>query len=245
MARKYRTEHIVRGVMIPIQVSLESRRDVRVSAGKECVYLRLPYWTNQSQQAHYLKWSRAWIEEQFAANDNFKSRYRKRYLQDGDTLNIRGKEFHLSIRRDARNSARANLDGNYIDVVVPEQLNMSEGQAYIRGSLNALICKVFLPPISRRVQELNALHFQKPIRSVKLRYMTSKWGSCSATGKISLSARLLFAPQAIVDYVIIHELSHLIELNHSDRFWAIVKNACPNYEESERWLKEHGHLCDY
>ena len=57
--------------------------------------------------------------------------------------------------------------------------------------------------------------------------------------------RLLFAPPEVVDYVIIHELAHLIELNHSHRFWAEVARAMPNYEEQEAWLKKYGAACDF
>ena len=74
--------------------------------------------------------------------------------------------------------------------------------------------------------------------------MSSKWGSCSHTGKMTLSTRLLFAPEEVQDYVIIHELCHLEELNHSDRFWRLVERFDPTYEEKEDWLKEYGHYCD-
>jgi hypothetical protein len=56
---------------------------------------------------------------------------------------------------------------------------------------------------------------------------------------------LLFAPQPVIDYVIIHELAHLLEFNHSDRFWEIVGKVMPDYEKKERWLKDNFHACDF
>ncbi|MGB3529596.1 MAG: M48 family metallopeptidase, partial [Saprospiraceae bacterium] len=64
-------------------------------------------------------------------------------------------------------------------------------------------------------------------------------------GTINLSARLLFAPPVVIDYVIIHELAHLLEHNHSDRYWAIVEQKMPDYQNHEKWLKQNSHLCEF
>jgi predicted metal-dependent hydrolase len=68
----------------------------------------------------------------------------------------------------------------------------------------------------------------------------SRWGSCSSRGGLNFSWRLILAPPAILDYVVIHELAHLRELNHSPRFWAILAEHCPEYPLHQAWLKEHG-----
>lgn len=103
----------------------------------------------------------------------------------------------------------------------------------------------FLPEIRKRVFELNDLYFQQPIQDVRLKYNSTNWGSCSAGRNINLSTRLLFAPDDVRDYVIIHELAHLVELNHSDRFWKLVSEVMPDYEEKEKWLRKNGHLCEF
>ena len=68
----------------------------------------------------------------------------------------------------------------------------------------------------------------------------SRWGSCSASGGVRLNWRLKQAPPAVIDYVVIHELAHLAELNHSPRFWAIVAAHCPDWKVRRDWLKQHG-----
>jgi len=115
----------------------------------------------------------------------------------------------------------------------------------IRHLLSRVIANDFLPEIEQRVYELNQKYFQKNIKRVYLKYNKSNWGSCSSKGNINLSTRLLFAPSQVIDYVIIHELSHLIEMNHSPRFWKIVRDIMPNYEEQEKWLKVNGAKCDF
>lgn len=66
-----------------------------------------------------------------------------------------------------------------------------------------------------------------------------RWGSCSAAGGLRLNWRLMQAPPPVIDYVVIHELAHLAELNHSPRFWAIVDTYCPSWRQQRDWLKRH------
>ncbi len=90
-----------------------------------------------------------------------------------------------------------------------------------------------------RVSALAALH-ECAVRKVSIRNQRSRWGSCSRRGAISLNWRLVQAPAEVLDYVIVHELMHLREMNHSARFWALVEAACPDFRANERWLKAHG-----
>lgn len=78
------------------------------------------------------------------------------------------------------------------------------------------------------------------VKRVTIRAQRTRWGSCSSRGTISLNWRLLQAPPWVADYIMIHELMHLREMNHSGRFWKEVARACPGYEKAERWLKKEG-----
>lgn len=72
------------------------------------------------------------------------------------------------------------------------------------------------------------------------RNQKSRWGSCSAKKNLSFNIRLVMAPSEVVDYLVIHELSHLKEMNHSRNFWALVESYCPGRKKYQTWLKEHG-----
>ncbi len=78
-------------------------------------------------------------------------------------------------------------------------------------------------------------------RPVKISNASSRWGSCSNMGNINLNWRLVMAPLEIIDYVVVHELLHLEELNHSKAFWARVKEVLPDYQQRRQWLKENSH----
>ena len=76
---------------------------------------------------------------------------------------------------------------------------------------------------------------------ISVRDQKTRWGSCSAKGTLSFNWRLMLAPPAIQDYVIIHELCHLTYMNHSNAFWKKVESVCPDYRTARKWLKDHGH----
>jgi predicted metal-dependent hydrolase len=76
--------------------------------------------------------------------------------------------------------------------------------------------------------------------TLSIRNQRTRWGSCSSTGAMSFNWRLLLAPAEILDYVVWHEACHLRVMDHSPRFWALVRANCPEYEAQRRWLRRHG-----
>ena len=75
---------------------------------------------------------------------------------------------------------------------------------------------------------------------ITIRNQKTRWGSCSAKGNLNFNCLLMLAPPEVRDYVVVHELCHRKEMNHSDRFWAEVQRILPDYKERRKWLKEHG-----
>lgn len=75
---------------------------------------------------------------------------------------------------------------------------------------------------------------------ITIRKQKSRWGSCSREGNLNFNCLLMMAPPEVLDYVVVHELSHRLEMNHSARFWARVEKVIPDYRTPRRWLKVHG-----
>ncbi|HEY6961193.1 MAG TPA: M48 family metallopeptidase [Gaiellaceae bacterium] len=77
-------------------------------------------------------------------------------------------------------------------------------------------------------------------KRITLRDQKSRWGSCSSKGTLSFNWRLVLAPHDVLDYVVVHEICHLVELNHGPAFWKLVEKRRSGYLESKRWLDDHG-----
>ncbi|MDA0368081.1 MAG: SprT family zinc-dependent metalloprotease [Proteobacteria bacterium] len=93
--------------------------------------------------------------------------------------------------------------------------------------------------ISARAQTYAAA-VERRIRKIQIRDTRSRWGSCSEDARLSFSWRLMLAPENVMTYVVAHEVAHLVELNHSKRFWQVVDGLCPGCEPAKYWLKRHG-----
>ena len=76
--------------------------------------------------------------------------------------------------------------------------------------------------------------------NITIRSQKSRWGSCSNRGNLSFNCLLMLAPSEVLDYVVVHELCHRLEMNHSPRFWAEVERVLPDYRVRRKWLKDHG-----
>ncbi len=94
--------------------------------------------------------------------------------------------------------------------------------------------------ITARAQE-KARAIERPIKRVVLRDTRTRWGSCSADGALNFCWRLILAPEAVLDYVVAHEVSHLVHMNHSRKFWSLVASLTPSSAGPQRWLREQGH----
>ena len=96
--------------------------------------------------------------------------------------------------------------------------------------------KVELPAIVQKYADLMGVTYNR----ITIRHQKTRWGSCTKTGNLSFNCLIMKMPETVRDYVIVHELAHRKELNHSTKFWTIVAEYCPWYKDSKQWLKENG-----
>lgn len=240
-----KTTILIDGKGFPVTIHQEWRRSIRFSIGKRGAIMRMPTVLTKAQQAEQMERFEAWIRSQFAKKESLKQRFFGKDYETGDVLKVGSREYILNLEFVDTQRHNAKLKGNEIHLKLSDKDTELHLQKAIKHLLSRIVAQDFKAEITQRVLDLNDQYFQKEIRSVKLKYNQTNWGSCSSKTNINLSTRLLFAPQEVIDYVIIHELSHLIEMNHSHRFWAIVAQAMPDYKEKEKWLKVNGHLCDF
>lgn len=119
-------------------------------------------------------------------------------------------------------------------------------ELHVSGAEEHLTRRVtdFLKSEARRTiaprAKLHAVALERRVGRVTVRDTATRWGSCSSRGDLSFSWRLVLAPEEVLDYVVAHEAAHLVEMNHSDRFWRVVERLMPDYRGPRGWLKRHG-----
>ena len=227
----------------PVEIHLEWRRNSRVSIGKRAIYIRIPKALNRKERVKEIESLKAWARNTIRQNpERFVSQFAKEY-KDGDILAVGGKRYVLRLHFKDKKSCSARLIDNEIRLSISSNLTREQLSKPISTLLSRCIAGEHLPGLKQRVEDLNRRYFRQAVAGIHFKYNKSNWGSCSSRRHINISTRLLFAPGEVLDYVCIHELAHLIERNHSARFWALVKKTMPRYQDQRRWLRENENRC--
>ena len=153
-------------------------------------------------------------------------------VTDGSPILLEGERRTLRLHRGARQSIRVE-DGE-LHLTLRDPDSDEAVRAAIRSTLSALA----LERIRQRLAWYIPRVGREPGR-VTIREQKSRWGSCSSKGNLNFNWKLIMAPPEALDYVVIHELCHLYEFNHSPRFWALVEAQMPEYKAWKQWLKDH------
>ena len=241
-----RTEKLeVNGVNYTVNIHFDDREDSTASISKKSVNIRLPLSMNREDQFRQLFKMKAWARNKILKEpEKFRPKAHKEY-HDGSILQVGNDEYVLRITFSEKQSSSARIIGNTIFLNISSNLSKEKQNKHVSTLLSRLVAHKRLPELKMKIEKLNLIHFNQKVNKIFFKYNKSNWGSCSEHGNINISTRLLFAPDDVLEYVCIHELAHLIEHNHSDRFWALVEKAMPAYREKDRWLKDHGGRCDF
>ena len=157
----------------------------------------------------------------------------KEYVS-GESLTYLGKNYRLKIITNSKRSVK--LIGGYIEVSVPKK-----SPSTIKNMLTQWYIDHAIERLKDKTDRYANIIGVSP-STVSVRDYKSKWGSCSSDGNISYNWRIIMSPHRIVDYIVIHELCHMLEHNHSKNFWQHVSNNCRDYKECRDWLKINGRV---
>ena len=200
----------------------------RLSVGRDGVaVLTIPLRGSERQARQFLETQRAWLAR---ARERLARLPRSAEVwTPGTSLLWRGEWCTIMRAADASPHVLLGCD----------RFRVHQCDADLRPTLEAHFRRIARIELPARTWELAAVT-GVTVRDVAVRDQRTRWGSCSSNGTISLNWRLVQTLPFAADYIILHELMHLREMNHSERFWALVNQACPRWREAERWLKNHG-----
>jgi predicted metal-dependent hydrolase len=143
----------------------------------------------------------------------------------------------LYIAEKSRSSFKAQVSGSELVVFVPQ--GHKENKKEIKKAISTEFKKQFRAIVEEGVEEYNKFYNFKYNR-IAIKNNKTNWGSCSSMGNLNFNWKLIFAPLKIIDYVIVHEICHLKEHNHSQAFWDLVSKQAPDHKLSRKWLKQNG-----
>lgn len=160
---------------------------------------------------------------------------RRLQQQPANTINIFGKRYDLEFKlADQLHLPGVHRQGTKLTIA-----SLSENHDLAREALNRFIKSVSSSYFLQVVPKL-ASQMEVKIGRIAFKTQKTRWGSCSSKGNLNFNWRLVHAPKAVIDYVIIHELAHRVHMDHSANFWNLVAKYDPNYKQHRKWLKKHG-----
>jgi predicted metal-dependent hydrolase len=211
------------------------RLTLRIRPAKRDVLLSVPPSISRSRAINFLELNICWIHEKLSKLPPLVE------LVPGSIIPIRGVYYHIVHVPETRGTA-------WIDLVAEE----GEPTLFVAGRVehSKRRIKNLLTELARADLTKSVAHYCNQLGTalprITLRDTSSRWGSCSINGDLSFCWRLIFAPPMVLDYLAAHEVAHLLESNHSEKFWRTVTRICGHVEEAERWLRDHGpHLHCY
>lgn len=184
-------------------------------------------------QKHYI-----WIEKKLKMMRERAERSKKKQFVNNEEFLYLGRTYRLKIVKDSRTSLV--LDKRAGRFLLSSDFFNDEKDAY--ELFIAWYKKRAREAIMPRVGKFAAKHGLCRYKEIRITGARTRWGSCSGKGNLSFSWRLIMAPEEVVDYVVLHEIAHLKERNHSKQFWSLVESWCPLYKKHKKWLKDNGYL---
>ena len=193
----------------------------------------LPSWASASRAPEFIKRHKDWILQRLNERDERLAQAAPPW-GTSRTIVYRGRPLSLRVRNCACSAPKVEWHRDHLLVHLPKEDGAPLAEI-LEASFRERAREVFL----RRVQSLADLLALRPKR-IEIRDQRTRWGACTGRGTLTFNWRLILAPPAVLDYVVIHEICHLKHPNHGWRFWDLVASACPQYEAHRTWLRENG-----
>ena len=215
---------------IPVKVIYSRRKSLSMKFDKTGILIvNAPTFVSEGEVRTFLREHTRWIRLNYVKALDMAENLREHEFKDGGKVLYLGKEYLIRV------SGRGRVVKTAEEFVFPEGADAAVFERWLKAR-----AKEYLPVRLRyRAYEMGISY-----RDLKISGAKSRWGSCSETGMITLSWRLMMSPEESIEYVIIHELCHRLHMDHSKDFWAEVEKFMPDYKKHKKWLDDHGYLME-
>jgi predicted metal-dependent hydrolase len=233
LVEKYEISINGQTITYAVKRSLKARRirlEVRPQTGLTVI---VPHSYKIGQLPRLLISKGRWISNNLAKYRHLQKPYAEKELKSGDTVPYLGRDMELVKRENHSGTDSIILEGDTLTVSSElfknDTLELAFEQWYRTEAAKV---------ISERIDKLSS-QMGISYKQISIRGQKTRWGSCSRKRSLNFNWKLIMAPEPVIDYVIIHELAHLKEMNHSKKFWELVAQYCPTWREHKKWLKQH------
>jgi predicted metal-dependent hydrolase len=200
------------------------------------VVVRVPLRVTQEAVHRFIKEKERWIHRKLIQIREHQERCKSKEFVPGERFFYLGQPYTLQMTQDDEDQ---------------RPLVFGDGLFRLKGDSRERTKDLFIQWYRDQAETIirqRIRHYQDKIqvrpRGERITSAKHQWGGCSAKNTLTFTWRLMMAPLSVIDYVIVHELAHIREKNHSPRFWKIVEQELPDYRELRKWLRDHGHLCN-
>ena len=220
--------HLIRSKKRRRTISLQIKEDGEI-------VIMAPYHTPKWEIEKFVQGKQSWIVEKISEKEKQIKEVEKMFLP-GERFLYLGEWYPLEMQESRGKEPPLRLSfGNFI-------LNKDHIEE-ARDLFSNWYKREAKEKITKRV-DYYSKRFQLFPEGIKITSARSRWGSCSRENRLSFSWRVIMASLAVIDYILIHELAHIREKNHSKKFWTYLESALPDYRKHRLWLKENGHLLE-
>lgn len=224
----------IANVDFPLKITRTQRKktaSIKVEAGR--VQVIIPHALSHEKLQQLLAKKALWIQQKIQLQAEYQPIRSKTYVS-GESFAYLGKHYRLKLIADSSDSVK--LKNGYFVLGVAGCGSIEAQEDSIKTQLQQWYCS----HASERLEEKTHRYAKSmglTVKQITVKSYKSRWGSCSADGNISYNWKIIMAPHLIVDYVVVHELSHILHYNHSPDFWKCVARYLPDYKDRREWLK--------
>ena len=218
----------------PVEIIRTDRKlSASIQFDGDTIKVTVPKSLSDKRVQDLIREKKTWIKQKIKLHSELPPFKPKEYV-NGESFTYLGRNYRL--KKVLEGSEEVKINHGYIEITVPQNLLKEKMDNFIMSSLTKWYEQNALTRLREKTNRYSSILGIEP-RSIKVKNYRSQWGSCSISGDISYNWRIIIAPHRIVDYVVVHELCHILEKNHSPRYWRHVENVISDFRECKEWLK--------
>ena len=220
---------------IEYEVIRSKRKTLGICIRQGDVIIKAPFGITKEQIHSLILLKANWIVRKLEENEPLWKKNEEKIYQEGTIIKYRGRDLRIRIIPSTQKKARVTLEG--MEIIIATSVTSSEA---IKGVVNDWYYEKARERFKERVDYYvhEVPEVQTP-NQIRIKDQKTRWGSCSSKRNLNFNYRIVMAPDEVLDYIVVHELSHIKFMNHSKEFWKEVARILPNYQNLRLWLRKN------